>query len=222
MDMRIWDRQADIAMHPDEFRDWECYIGLDLASKIDITAMVLLFKRFDQYVLFGYYFLPGDTIEESSNSQYAGWAASNNLISTSGNCVDYTVIEDRLKNFVSKYNVKEIAYDPGFAWDFNQRMFAAGLPMVEVRPSIMNYSEPMKEFEAAILSGRLRHDGNPVATWMVSNVVCHRDAKDNIYPRKEREENKIDGVVAAVAAMSRALADTEGASVYEQRGIITI
>jgi phage terminase large subunit-like protein len=64
----------------------------------------------------------------------------------------------------------------------------------------------MKELEALVISGRLKHDGNPMMTWMVSNVVCHRDAKDNIYPRKEREENKIDGVVAAIMAIGRQMA----------------
>jgi len=66
----------------------------------------------------------------------------------------------------------------------------------------MNFSEPMKELEALILSGRLFHDGSPALEWMISNVVCHRDAKDNIYPRKEREENKIDGVVGALIALN--------------------
>jgi phage terminase large subunit-like protein len=63
----------------------------------------------------------------------------------------------------------------------------------------------MKMLEALVISGRFHHDGDPVLTWMVSNVVCHRDAKDNIYPRKEREENKIDGVVATLMALGRAL-----------------
>ena len=70
-------------------------------------------------------------------------------------------------------------------------------------------SEPMKTLEALVLQGKLTHDGNPMMTWMISNVVCHRDAKDNIYPRKEREENKIDGPVAAIMALGRLLAGKE-------------
>jgi phage terminase large subunit-like protein len=64
----------------------------------------------------------------------------------------------------------------------------------------------MKELQALARSGRLHHDGDPILTWMVSNVVCHRDGKDNIYPRKERNENKIDGVVAAIMALGRYMA----------------
>jgi phage terminase large subunit-like protein len=63
----------------------------------------------------------------------------------------------------------------------------------------------MKSLEALVLEKRLHHNGDPVMAWMVSNVVCHRDAKDNIYPRKERPENKIDGVVALIMALGRAM-----------------
>lgn len=95
--------------------------------------------------------------------------------------------------------------------------------MVEVRPTVLNFSEPMKELEALVLQRRLHHDGNPAMRWMVSNVVCHRDAKDNIYPRKQRNENKIDGVVATIMALNRALlAPEDPGSVYEERGILTL
>jgi phage terminase large subunit-like protein len=56
-----------------------------------------------------------------------------------------------------------------------------------------------------VLQKKLVHDGDPVLGWMVSNVVAHLDAKDNIYPRKERAENKIDGIVALIMALSRAI-----------------
>ena len=77
--------------------------------------------------------------------------------------------------------------------------------MVEMRPTVLNFSEPMKQLEALVLKGEIEHDGDPVLAWMASNVVCHRDQKDNIYPRKERPENKIDGVVAAIMALGRAI-----------------
>lgn len=83
--------------------------------------------------------------------------------------------------------------------------------MVEMRPTVLNLSEPMKQLEALVLQGpnKFQHDGSPVMTWMISNVVCHRDAKDNIYPRKERPENKIDGAVALIMALARAMVAPE-------------
>jgi hypothetical protein len=99
-----------------------------------------------------------------------------------------------------------------------------GLTMVEVRQIVAHMSEPMKELEALVLSGRFHHDGNPVLAWMVSNVVAHRDNKDNIYPKKERPENKIDGVVAVIMA-TRPLdhaADRGALRVRDARGAIAM
>ena len=81
--------------------------------------------------------------------------------------------------------------------------------MIEMRPTVLNFSEPMKQLEALVLEGRLHHDGDPIMTWMMSNVVCHVDAKDNIYPRKDRAEQKIDGVVALIMALGRAMLTQE-------------
>ena len=89
--------------------------------------------------------------------------------------------------------------------------------MLEVRPTVLNFSEPMKTLEALVLQRKLLHDGDPVLSWMISNVVAHLDAKDNIYPRKERPENKIDGVVALIMALARAMVRApQEASIYDQ------
>lgn len=207
MDMRAWERAgATIEEILKECADWDCFIGLDLANKRDITAMVAGFRRGKQWRMIGRYYLPEDAIEDSNNSQYRGWSATDQIISAGESEVDYAIIEADLKAWASQFKVREIAFDPGFGWDFCKKMAADGLPMTELRPSVMNYSEPMKELEVAVLSGRFKHDSNRAMSWMISNVVCHRDNKGNIYPRKEREENKIDGPVAAIALMARGLA----------------
>jgi phage terminase large subunit-like protein len=201
MDMRAWDRAADGAMKPEDFLGWECVIGQDLASKVDVASTAMLFRREGEYRLFTRHYLPEAAIEDSSNSQIRGWVINGFLTETDGNTIDYDVIESDLREWETQFAVRSISYDPGFAWDFFQRMSNEGLPMVEYRPTVVNYSEPMKVLEELILKGKLKHDGNPVMTWMVSNVVCHRDAKDMIYPRKERNENKIDGAIATIAAL---------------------
>jgi phage terminase large subunit-like protein len=108
----------------------------------------------------------------------------------------------------SRFEVVEIPFDPFQATQLSTRMMSQGVPMVEMRPTVLNFSEPMKNLEALILQKRIHHNGDPVLGWMMSNVVCHRDAKDNIYPRKERPENKIDGAVATIMALGRAMAET--------------
>ena len=219
MDMLAWTRAGDSAMKPEDFRDWKAYIGLDLASKVDICSMVLLFRRGNEYRLFGKHYLPEVAIEDSSNSQYRGWAERSDIIETDGSVVDYDQLEADLREWASTFGVAQIGYDPGFAWDFCQRMMTAGLPMVELRATVMNYSEPMKTLEATVLDDALKHDANPAMEWMISNVVCHRDVKDNIYPRKEHEDNKIDGPVAAIVAFAMALRDQDEPSGYRDSGV---
>ena len=127
------------------------------------------------------------------------------LIVTPGNVIDFRWIEADLNDLSSRFAVQAVAFDPFQATQLSTRMMSEGLPMIEVRPTVLNFSEPMKTLEALVLQKKLVHDGDPVLAWMVSNVVAHLDAKDNIYPRKERAENKIDGIVALIMALSRAI-----------------
>ncbi|ARK96159.1 terminase large subunit [Burkholderia pseudomallei] len=208
MDMRAWDRCADTALDLDTFAGQPCWIGLDLASKTDIAALMLLFAHPEiegGYAIFGRYYLPEDTVMATSNSQYAGWMRNGRLTVTPGNVIDFGWIEADLIEMSSRFQVQGVAFDPFQATQLSTRMLAEGLPMIEVRPTVLNFSEPMKALEALVLQRRLIHDGDPVLGWMASNVVAHLDAKDNIYPRKERPENKIDGIVALIMALSRAL-----------------
>jgi phage terminase large subunit-like protein len=208
MDMRAWDRCADSALDLDRFVGQPCWIGLDLASKTDIAALMLLFPHSEldgTFAAFGKYYLPEDTVMAAGNSQYSGWMRTGRLTVTPGNVIDFGWIEADLIELVGRFQVQGVAFDPFQATQLSTRMLAEGLPMIEVRPTVLNFSEPMKALEALVLQGKLVHDGDPVLGWMASNVVAHLDAKDNIYPRKERPENKIDGIVALIMALSRAL-----------------
>ena len=194
----------------DEFPDLTgvpCFGGLDLASKVDIASKVLVFQRpgDGKICVFDRHWLPERAIEESRNSQYDGWMRTGRLTVTPGNVIDFGWIEADLLELASRFEVQAVAFDPFQATQLSTRMLAEGLPMIEVRPTVLNFSEPMKTLEALVLQKKLTHDGDPVLTWMASNVVAHLDVKDNIYPRKERAENKIDGIVALIMALSRAI-----------------
>ena len=208
MDMRAWDTCGDSSLDIEAFTGQPCWVGLDLASKTDIAALMLMFQHpeiSDAYVVFGKYYLPEDTVQAAGNSQYPGWMRTGRLTVTPGNVIDFGWIEADLLDLVSRFAVQAVAFDPLQATQLSTRMLAEGLPMIEVRPTVLNFSEPMKTLEALVLQRKLVHDGDPVLTWMASNVVAHLDAKDNIYPRKERAENKIDGIVALIMALSRAI-----------------
>jgi phage terminase large subunit-like protein len=220
MDMRAWERCGQAALDVDTFAGQPCWIGLDLASKTDVAALVLVFVHPEidgGYAVFGKYFLPEETVLASSNSQYAGWMRAGRITVTPGNVTDFGWIEAELLDLASRFSIEAVAFDPFQATQLSTRMLAEGLPMIEVRPTVLNFSEPMKTLEALVLQGKLAHDGDPVLTWMASNVVAHLDAKDNIYPRKERPENKIDGIVALIMALARALLRPSAeSSIYDQ------
>lgn len=207
MDMRAWDKCGDPTLSVEDFEGQECYMALDLASKTDIAAKMNVYIKDGHYYAFGDYYLPRETVDKGENAQYSGWESLGLLTVTEGAIIDFQVIEDKILNDCKRFDVMEVPYDPFQATQLSMRLLNQGVNMVEVRPTVLNFSEPMKQLEALVLSGKFHHNGDPILTWMVSNVVCHTDAKDNIYPRKERPENKIDGVVALIMALNRAIAN---------------
>lgn len=227
MDMEKWSKCGRKGLDANEFASLDCYIGIDLASRNDLAAMVLLFvdkverdgKFRPVYYTFGRYWLPEETVESSANAQYRGWADSGVITATPGNTIDFGYIEDELIEVCSKFNVREIGFDPWQAAQFSQRMLARGLPMVEIPPTVRNFSEPMKDLQALVLEQDITHAADPCLTWQVSCVVAHLNPRGDIYPRKETPQQKIDGVVALIMALARATLSNLKPSVYEGRGI---
>jgi phage terminase large subunit-like protein len=219
MDMGAWDRCADPSLDLADFSGEKCLIGLDLATKTDIAAKAMLFRQevdgVDHYYAFVQSYLPETAASDGRNSQYAGWEIEGRLTVTPGDVLDFQQIEDDLIEDSSRFQVEEIAYDPWQATQLAQRLQTQGASVIEFRNTVANFSAPMKELDALVRAGRFHHNGDPVLSWMVSNVVCHTDAKENIYPRKERAENKIDGVVALIMALGRALVRTTDAPEYQ-------
>lgn len=235
-----------------------CYIGLDLASKVDVASMVCLIP-FDtvpltrpdgtvvqrqRYAVFARHYLPEDTVAEPEKELYHEWVETfghnggpawtddekedfvwvenaPRLTVTDGAIIDFDVIKDDLLALSKAFQVEVVAYDPHQATHLITMLMAEGVPVLEFRHTVLAMSEPMKETEALMREHRLVHDGDPVMTWMVSNVTAKVDAKDNVYPRKEAVENKIDGAVALIMAQgAMKLAPVSEESVYESRGLV--
>jgi phage terminase large subunit-like protein len=182
-----------------------CFVGMDLASKVDIAALELIFPLDGKYVRFGKYYLPEAALEPKENEHYRGWAADGWLTITEGNIIDFNEIKSDILDLSSKYQIDEVAYDPHQATMLVTELMKEGVKCIEVRPTVLNFSEPMKELDGLMKDKRIIHNGDPIMSWMVSNVVAKEDAKDNVYPRKEQERNKIDGVIAHLMALNRAL-----------------
>jgi phage terminase large subunit-like protein len=219
IDMAAWNRAAStVAL--EEFAGEPCWIGLDLSSKIDVTAIVAVFERDGIYHIFPRFFLPEEAAAKPDRAHYAGWSKEGWLVLTTGSRIDHDVIEENLRDLARNHDVRAIPFDPWNSAQLTGHMLAEGLPMVEVPQTVSHLSGPMKDVEALLLDGKLKHDGNPMMTWMVSNVVARIDKKDNVFPFKERDENKIDGFVALVMAIGQATKGGDDArSVYEDREV---
>jgi phage terminase large subunit-like protein len=211
MDMRRWLACADTHLNIEEFASDECIVGLDLASRLDLAACIKLYRRHNEddgawhYYAFGVYWLPEAAVETSNNSQYPGWVSNNYLQASPGETNDFDLIEDHLKTFAGSTNLKEVAHDPYQAHQLVTHLQAelGEEAVIQIAPHVKHFSPAMKELEALVNEGRFHFDGDPILSWGISNVVCHRDAKDNIYPRKQQLENKIDPVIALLMALYR-------------------
>lgn len=209
MNMDAWSKCPD-RKSLKELLGRPCFAAIDLASKLDIAAYLKVFPPYGDDPLWhvhGKYYLPEEVIERKDSpniSAYSDWSERGLLTLTPGNVTDYEYIREDILRDSELYEIQEIPYDPWNATHFATRMMEDGASMVEYRPTVQNFSEPMKELEAMVYSQILAHGNCPVLSWMASNVTFKTDAKDNIFPRKEQQESKIDGIISLIMAIGRA------------------
>ncbi len=226
-DIEAWRKCADDsipvlfsdAAKLEKLRGRRCVLSLDLASKVDIAAIEYLFPplgdrptKEDPYIRLGRYFLPSKAVEDVS--AYQGWDAQGLLDVSPGNITDYEEIEIAIDEARDIFDVEQIAYDPAQATMLVTRLMKKGAPVLEVRPNVINFSDPMKQLDAFTRAELIAHAGCPVMEWEMSNVVAQIDGKDNVYPRKPREEAKIDNPVALIAAIAVALGEEPAAKSF--------
>lgn len=201
---------GDAALSLDDFLNERAWLGLDLASKVDIASKAIVFKRQidgeDHYYLFTRNYLPAAAIERAENEHYQGWAASGALIKTVGNMIDLNQIKEDAQGDAERHVIAEIAMDPWGSREIAPALQADGFTVVDLPMTVRNLSEPMKLIEALVDGGRFHHDDNPATVWMFSNVEVEPDRNDNIFPRKASAEKKIDAAVATIIAIARAMA----------------
>lgn len=223
MDMKAWEAAGDAALTMEDFRGEPCWAAVDLATKVDVAAACFVFERGGVKHFFFRFYLPEARAEGEENAHYAGWAKEGRITLTPGNVTDQNVIQDDVRAAAAQHDLRVLGFDPWQASKFAAELADEGLPVSEYRNTVQMMSEPMKTLQAWVLEGKLKHAACPVMTWMISNVVAHVDAKENIFPRKENPKNKIDGPVAAIMATGLYLgADNEASSVYEHRGLLVL
>lgn len=180
--------------------------AIDLASKIDLTAFDIEIDMEDGFVAsFTKYYMPEATLNMPGRDHFRAWAKEGWITITDGEIIDFDIIEGDILTYSSFFEAAEVAYDPWQATQMANNLTKNGAKPIEYRMTVQNMSEPMKNLDAMIRSGKYLHDGNPVSVWCMSNVVAKIDAKDNVYPRKSRDESKIDGAIAKIMNRGRAI-----------------
>lgn len=209
IDMDKWDACADPEMKEEDCKNMELFVAVDLASVSDFCCVARVYteKKPDEtgmdanyYYLFVDHFLNETAVENQRVDEVRNWAQQDLIHVNRGDATDFRLIQNRVEELALK-KPKMIGFDRYQAAQMMQELNAQKIKGVTEYPqNLANMSAPMKELEAAIVSGRLKHTGDPVLAWMFSNVVAHRDAKDHIYPNRDKTalHNKIDGAVAAI------------------------
>jgi phage terminase large subunit-like protein len=217
MDMRAWDRCANNELQQlSDFAGEKVWMGLDLAQKKDFAALCLVFQKDDLWHVCTRLYLNELAVSESGNAHLSGWARSGYVQVTDGDITDFDVVADDLRQYCRQFNVQEIAFDPALSMYFASKLIEEGLPLVEITQRAMFFTPALLQVENMVLEQKLQHDGNPVMTWMISNLVVKVSKFNELRsPTKERPENKIDGPMAMLMALGRALATAESNQVKQ-------
>jgi len=224
-----WD-QCDQAVDANGLRGRTCYGGLDLSSKIDLTAWVLVFPPQVEgglYQVLPRFFIPEWSMHERSRRDrvpYEAWVREGYIQATPGNVIDYEWILAQIDEDMQTYDVQEIAFDRWGASRIQTDLQEMGGEefLVQFGQGYRSMSPPMKELERLILGHRLAHGNNPVLTWNADNLVAREDPAGNIKPDKEKSLERIDGMVALIMGLDRAIRHKSSKSVYEERGLRTL
>lgn len=227
MQMEKWD---DCAFPVDEREliGRECYGGLDLSSSIDITAFVLVFPPRDdaeKYIILPYFWIPEKNMNlrvRRDHVPYDVWEKQGCLMTTEGNVIHYGFIENFIDDLGKKFHIREIAFDRWGAVQMVQNLEGLGFTVIPFGQGFKDMSPLSKRLMELVLEKNIAHGGHPVLRWMMDNIFVRTDPAGNIKPDKEKSTEKIDGAVATVMALDRAIRNggTGSGSVYDDRGIL--
>jgi phage terminase large subunit-like protein len=208
MNMVRWEQQTDSTLREEDFEGEPCCAGLDLASKHDVTSYVKVFRKIidneEHFYPFWRHYVPEERVHERPDS-YTPWVKDGHLVATEGEELDFGRVRRDIVADRDRFYIQRLGHDQHLAVQLAQELSAEGIMVVAIPQNVKYFSDPMKWIYAKTLAGRIHHDGNPATNWMFSNVTARIDANDNIFPRKEHVDNKIDGVVALLMAMYLAM-----------------
>ena len=227
MPMEKWDL-CKFPVIEEELEGRVCYGGLDLSSTTDITAFVLVFPpkdEDDRYFILPYFWIPEDNIDQRvrrDHVPYDIWEQQGYIQTTEGNVVHYGYIEKFIESLGERFNIREIAFDRWGAVQMVQNLEGMGFTVIPFGQGFKDMSPPTKELMKLVLEKKIAHGGHPVLRWMMDNIYIRSDPAGNIKADKAKSTEKIDGAIAAIMGLDRAIRcgyDT-GESVYDTRGLL--
>lgn len=227
MPMDKWDACKDV-IDEEELEGRVCYGGLDLSSTTDITSFVLVFPprdEEDKYIVLPYFWVPEDTLDlrvRRDHVPYDLWNKKGYLETTEGNVVHYGYIEQFIENLGKRFNIREIAFDRWGAVQMVQNLEGMGFTVVPFGQGFKDMSPPTKELMKLVLEKKIIHNGHPVLRWNMDNIFIRTDPAGNIKADKEKSTEKIDGAIATIMALDRAIrcGNVSSESVYDSRGLL--
>lgn len=200
----------------------DCWAGLDFGWRDDYAALVLVWNVEGVFYCLPWFWLSREGSRDKRQQPTAEFLARGLVTLTDGNATDIEAIYAKLRELRERYNIREVALDPANARKQGQDLMADGFEVFEFIQSRRSYTEPCRFLEALLRDGKLRHGGNRVLAWMASNAVAELDGLGQIMPKKKKSSEKIDGLVALVMGLGRAMMHADDTSVYEGRGILTL
>ncbi len=231
LSMVKWDAcKRGVGLDDMELEQVPCYAAMDLATTTDIAAYIKLFVLDEgMYAVVAKFYVPEENAwkrQKRDRVPYIDWHKAGLITMTPGEVIDYSFIRKDLEDDWQRFNIQELAFD---RWNFEalrQQFMAEGIPaekMIAFGQGFVSLSAPTKELEKLVISGKLIHNNNAVLRWMASNVAIELDAAGNIKPSKRKSTEKIDGIVATIMALGRAISQPlDEGSVYEDRGLFIL
>jgi phage terminase large subunit-like protein len=216
VEMAVYDEGA-APIDWDALKGQPCWLGVDLSSNSDLTVIVAAWRAGDDgYIVRPWFFCPKDNLRRRADKDrvpYPQWATEGYITPTPGNVVDFRIVEDKIRELCSEYEVREIAFDPHLARNMLNNLLEDGYPAIEMRQGWVTMAPAAKELERAIIGRRFQHGGNPVLRWNFDNIAIETDKAGNRSFHKGKSRDRIDGAVAAAMAVARASAG-DGGSIY--------
>ena len=203
--------------------DGAWYGGLDLSSRVDLTAFVMVCRVGEHLNAEAYFWTPENGLLDRAKADrvpYDIWVRDGYLRTTPGSTVDYEFVCREIVEIIGSRLVEHIGFD---RWriDILKKEFeriGVELPLKEFGQGFKDMSPAIDALEAELLNGRLRHGSNPVLDMCAANAVVIKDPSGNRKLDKSKATGRIDGMVAlsmAVGVLQLAEQDSEPLSPWE-------